>query len=220
MEIFIAKSGCETGPFTEDQIRPMLESGMLGLTDSVWHKGMAEWTTVHQFLGLRPPVPGVPPQKPIENETATRVIEPVNRSGELAPFARRLGSLLIDSVVWIIMTSLMARILMNLLFGDGIIYTSVRETDRIFWIAGVVLGWLYSAVMESSSCRATLGKMAFGLVVTHPDGSPLSFRQASRRYSAKWLVPATMGISFLPCAWTFRKQALHDIIAGSIVVRK
>jgi hypothetical protein len=39
-KIYVAKDGMETGPFGEDQIAPMVDSGMLGLTDHVWHKDL------------------------------------------------------------------------------------------------------------------------------------------------------------------------------------
>jgi hypothetical protein len=62
MEIYIVKSGKETGPFTKEQITPMLDSGMVALTDLLWHEGLAGWIPVHQFLGVRPPLPISPPE--------------------------------------------------------------------------------------------------------------------------------------------------------------
>lgn len=213
MEIYIAKSGCESGPFTEDQIQPMLRSGMLELTDKLWHKELTGWIPVHQFLKVSPPIPN-------SESGVVPVVKPQNRSGELATFGRRLGASFIDGIVWLISTSVVSALLVNLLFGERIIYTSYTETDRIFWIVGLIVGWLYSSLMESSSHRASLGKMVFALVVTKKDGTMLNFWQATRRYAGKWLMPATLGISFLSCGWTEWKQALHDMIAGTIVVRK
>lgn len=56
-EIYIAKGGRESGPFTPEQLPSMLDSGMLCLTDSVWHQDLPSWIPVHQFLNVRPPVP-------------------------------------------------------------------------------------------------------------------------------------------------------------------
>lgn len=56
LEIHIAKSGRESGSFTEAQIQPMLESVMLEPTDFVWHKELEHRIPAYQFLGLRPPV--------------------------------------------------------------------------------------------------------------------------------------------------------------------
>jgi hypothetical protein len=55
MEIYIAKSGKEAGPFTKEGIASMLDSGMVTLTDLVWHKDLPDWIPVHEFLKDRPP---------------------------------------------------------------------------------------------------------------------------------------------------------------------
>ncbi|MBX3742500.1 MAG: DUF4339 domain-containing protein [Akkermansiaceae bacterium] len=57
MEIYIARSGNETGPYTKEQIDSLYEMGMLQLADFVWHEGMPDWMPLHGFLGMRPPVP-------------------------------------------------------------------------------------------------------------------------------------------------------------------
>jgi|SRR6185436_14288661 len=57
MEIYIAKSGQKTGPFSEEQIQSMLKSGMIGLADSAWHEGMSSWIPLHQVLKVCPPIP-------------------------------------------------------------------------------------------------------------------------------------------------------------------
>lgn len=56
MEIYIGKSGKKTWPFTKEQITPMLDSGMVALTDLLCHEGLVGWIPVHQFLGVRPPL--------------------------------------------------------------------------------------------------------------------------------------------------------------------
>src|SRR6478752_3968098 len=61
MEIYVAKSGKESGPFTKEQLASMLESDMVAKGDLVWHEGLPEWIPVHQFLGVRPPVPAAIP---------------------------------------------------------------------------------------------------------------------------------------------------------------
>jgi uncharacterized RDD family membrane protein YckC len=91
------------------------------------------------------------------------------------------------------------------------------------WGMAMVLGWLlswfYFAFMESSSRQATLGKMAIGVRVTDLDGRPVSFARATGRYFAKILSNLTLGIGHLMVAFTERKQGLHDMVAGTLVVR-
>jgi uncharacterized RDD family membrane protein YckC len=79
--------------------------------------------------------------------------------------------------------------------------------------------WLYSALMESSSWQATLGKRALGLRVTDEHGERMSFAHATGRYFSKLLSAMTLGIGYLMVAFTDRKRGLHDMIANTLVVQ-
>ena len=91
----------------------------------------------------------------------------------------------------------------------------------------VVGTWLYFATMESSSLQGTLGKKALGLYVTDMQGNRVTFGRASGRYlGGRFLgcVPGFGGLYFMVdciCAgFTEKKQALHDMIANCLVLRK
>jgi uncharacterized RDD family membrane protein YckC len=73
--------------------------------------------------------------------------------------------------------------------------------------------------MESSSRQATVGKMTLGLKVTDLAGRRISFARASGRYFAKYVSSMTLLIGYIMAGFTERKQALHDIIAGTLVIR-
>jgi uncharacterized RDD family membrane protein YckC len=88
-------------------------------------------------------------------------------------------------------------------------------------LCGLIMGWLYYAGMESSERQGTLGKMALGLLVTDMQGQRVTFGRASGRYWAKLitgLVPLYIG--FIMAGFTEKKQALHDMIASCLVLRK
>ena len=80
--------------------------------------------------------------------------------------------------------------------------------------------WLYFALMESSSKQATLGKMALGIIVTDLNGNRLSFGRATGRYFGKIISGAILMIGYIMAGFTEKKQALHDIIAGCLVVNR
>lgn len=80
--------------------------------------------------------------------------------------------------------------------------------------------WLYFAIMESSKCRATVGKLALGIVVVDEFNQKLSFGRASARYWSKILSSIILWIGFIMAGFTARKQALHDLIARTYVVDK
>jgi uncharacterized RDD family membrane protein YckC len=99
---------------------------------------------------------------------------------------------------------------------------------RIFFLIVLALagGWLYWGLMESSAWQATLGKKALGLYVTDLSGNRPTFGRASGRYFAGRgvsYVPSIGGLYFLVdcvvAGFTERKQALHDMIAGCLVLR-
>jgi uncharacterized RDD family membrane protein YckC len=84
----------------------------------------------------------------------------------------------------------------------------------------ILLNWLYEAGFTSSSKQATPGKMAVSLVVTDLAESRISFARASGRHFAKYLSSFTMLIGYLIQPFTEKRQALHDLLAGTLVVLK
>lgn len=85
---------------------------------------------------------------------------------------------------------------------------------------GVLIQWLYFALMESSSWQATLGKKALGLEVVDLEGRRISFGRATGRYFAKIISGMILGIGYFMAGFTEKKQALHDMIAGCLVIKK
>ena len=84
----------------------------------------------------------------------------------------------------------------------------------------VVLNWLYFSLLESSAWQGTLGKKALGLEVTDLDGRRISFGRATGRFFAKYISVIILFIGFMMAGFTEKKQALHDMIAGTLVIRK
>jgi uncharacterized RDD family membrane protein YckC len=85
----------------------------------------------------------------------------------------------------------------------------------------LVVTWLYHALMESSEWQATVGKKVLGLVVTDMAGRRVSFGRSTGRHFSKIvtnLVPALIG--YIMAGFTERKQALHDMMAGCLVLRR
>lgn len=88
-------------------------------------------------------------------------------------------------------------------------------------VAGVLIaGWLYYALMESSTNQGTLGKMALGIKVTDLKGNRISFGKATGRYFGKIVSGMILYIGFIMAGFTEKKQALHDMMAGCLVVNK
>lgn len=84
--------------------------------------------------------------------------------------------------------------------------------------ASFLLGWMYYALLESSSKQATVGKMVLGIVVTDMNGSRISFLRATGRHFSKIISALILGIGYIMAGITARKQALHDMIANCLVL--
>lgn len=90
----------------------------------------------------------------------------------------------------------------------------------IWHLINIMMAWLYYASFESSKLQATPGKMALGIAVTDYDGEMISFGKATARYFSKTISAFILLIGYIMAAFTERKQALHDLIAGTLVVRR
>jgi len=83
-----------------------------------------------------------------------------------------------------------------------------------------VIALLYWSLMESSKYQATVGKIALGLKVTDLDGNSLDFVKSLIRNVCKIISGMILFIGYIMAGFTEKKQGLHDIIAGTLVVKK
>src|SRR5690606_18245076 len=93
-----------------------------------------------------------------------------------------------------------------------------QNAGMLLNLASVLVAWLYYALQESGSRSATFGKRITGLCVTDLDGYPIGFGRATARFFSK-IVSSICLFGYLMQPFTARKQALHDIIAGCVVIR-
>jgi uncharacterized RDD family membrane protein YckC len=137
-----------------------------------------------------------------------------------ASFGIRLLAYIIDSL-------LLSAVFfpLGVLLGVMAAMTGTDGAEELSTLASAVINllsifaaWLYSAILESSSWQATLGKKIFGIKVTDMSGNRISFGKATGRHFAKFLSSIICAIGFIMAAFTEQKQALHDILASTLVV--
>ncbi len=85
------------------------------------------------------------------------------------------------------------------------------------WGMSAVVGWLYDALLTSSTWQGTVGKKVLNLKVTDEAGNRISFGRATGRHFAKYLSAMILFIGYFMIAFTDRKRGLHDMIAGTLV---
>jgi uncharacterized RDD family membrane protein YckC len=141
--------------------------------------------------------------------------------GPYAGFWRRFFAALIDAIILSFISILIAHF-----FGLPSLKFSVftQPIGRVGGVGrtrlvGIATGWLYFALLETSPARGTIGKLVLRISVARVDGGRASFLRTTVRYFAKYLSAFILGIGFLMAAVTRRKQALHDMIAGCVVVK-
>lgn len=135
---------------------------------------------------------------------------------EYAGFQKRLEAAIIDVLILYIGRFLIQTIL---LFLPALPYRIYAVLWVIRIILFFILVWLYYALFESSSRQATPGKMWRRIIVTDLDGNRISFRKATVRHFSKILTALTLFITYWLLDFNERKQALHDRLAGCLVVR-
>jgi uncharacterized RDD family membrane protein YckC/Tfp pilus assembly major pilin PilA len=130
-----------------------------------------------------------------------------------AGFWRRFAAAIVDLLI-LVVPMVVLGIVVALITGP-----KSRETAAVDMSLPVVI-WLYFAIMESSSAQATIGKRMFGIRVVDLQGDRVSFFRACARFLAKIFSALSLAVGFLMAAFTPRKQALHDMVTGCLVVRK
>src|SRR4028119_63490 len=130
---------------------------------------------------------------------------------QYASFGKRFLAALLDGIILSIINILVSFVL-GLILG--------RTGSQIGSLVGILIAWLYYAYQESSDKQATLGKQAMGIVVTDLEGKPIDFMKATIRYFTKIISSLILLIGYIMAAFTERKQALHDIIAGTLVLNR
>lgn len=91
--------------------------------------------------------------------------------------------------------------------------------EGLGFLLNLLIQWLWFTIWESSSWQASPGKKMLGLRVTDESGRQISFGRANGRYWGKIVSTLILLIGFLMAAFTERKQALHDKMAGTLVVK-
>jgi len=208
--IHISRQGQQLGPFPEEQIQDMLNSGMLSPNDLFWKEGNSAWEPISNAFHRTCP----PPMGHMTGVTPS----PISLSAVHPGFWLRFAAHLIDTVLVYIVVFVAA-------FVFGFAIAASGETDEdvlggIGFIVGIVGSWLYYALFESSPKQATPGKLACGFVVTDINGERISFGKATGRYFGMILSTLILFIGFIMCAFTEKKQCLHDMMAGCLMYKK
>ncbi len=144
-------------------------------------------------------------------------------------FAYLIDSLILDAAAFVVFG------IVFLVIGGGALLSGNQSSgdflaamtgfailSLILLVLGLIVAvWLYFAKMESSPSQATIGKRMMGIYVTDLQGQRLTFGKATARFFSKFITGVIpFAIGWIMAAFTEKRQALHDMIVGSLVMRR
>ncbi len=115
-----------------------------------------------------------------------------------ASISRRIGAMLIDFLI--------------------IGFASLVINQALPIVGPLLLMALYAPIFESSEARATLGKHAMGVQVSDLSGRRITFQAALIRFGMKLVSSSLMFLGHFFAFFTEKHQALHDLVAETVVV--
>lgn len=229
--ITVLRNNQPTGPFTREQVAQKLATQEASLDDLAFVEGLNAWTPLRDVLAQ---VDGNPPAVVVTAPAHSYAVtmQPPSHL-QYGTFWERFFAYLIDSLI---LSALFAIVAVPFFILVGILAPLLQSTSNngddtastvigmltIFIFMPVLLAasWLYFALLESSAAQGTYGKRMLGLKVADMEGKRVSFARASGRFLSKIIsgfLPFAIG--YIMEAFTERKQALHDMIASTIVVK-
>jgi len=212
MQIHISKNGKQSGPYSESQVRDMLDSGMLSRSDLAWHEGITDWMPLQSVLSITSP----PPVRGFSSVVNEQIGGPI-----LAERATRFGAAILDSLIFV---GCMI---------PGVVLIAEGNNDDTMLGFGVVLlciailGLSITQMYLLSTRGQSLGKRIVGIkIVKLVDNSNPGFVKAGL---LRTFVPGLIGgipyfgwlFAIIDCCFIFRddRRCVHDLMAETKVVK-
>jgi uncharacterized RDD family membrane protein YckC len=133
-------------------------------------------------------------------------------SSQFADPWRRLGAVTFDGVLLLFVRFVVAS-------AVSTESAAAKTSSTAAGLVIMVVPWFYMAGLESSRWQASLGKRLFGMRVGNLRDERISFWHASARFWARTLSALTLFVGFVMILWTKKRQCLHDMVAGTLVLR-
>jgi uncharacterized RDD family membrane protein YckC/type II secretory pathway pseudopilin PulG len=147
---------------------------------------------------------------------------PATAAPAYAGFLERLAALFIDGFILFganIATTMVLAAMLIPTFANQQDSSGLEIVMAVIYLLPLLISALYFTLMESGAQGATLGKRALKIRVVDMQGNRLGKGRALGRWFAHGLSNFSLAIGYLIQPLTAKKQALHDLIAGTLVVR-
>lgn len=207
MDWYISGDGQQEGPFSEEQVRLLAESGDLKEHFLMWRAGMKNWVPVTEVPGLLTPPPlnqvaskGVYPDtltQPTKSTSLPNVRSEFKSSNQVRPWVRYWARMFDIYAFAIVSGFILATITPSVMRS--------KNNDLVFGII-LVFVWVFFEALFISSFGTTPGKWLFKTKIQHPTGSKISYSEALNRGLKIWWRGLAAGI---PIASLFTLATAH-----------
>jgi uncharacterized RDD family membrane protein YckC len=151
-------------------------------------------------------------ERTVQIKPSSEVVVEFSPAALRAPFALRCAALFIDYILIVAIPVL--GLVIDRLIGDG----AGKFSNNTAWLIAVLLGVSNLLIFPALSGQ-TLGMMMCRLRIVRTDGGDASVTRVIIRNTLGFLLTAlTLGIGFILAAFTPAGRALHDYVAGTIVI--
>lgn len=207
MQIYLKKDEEErVGPFALEEVNRQLAAGALHPSDQAWYEGSPGWRALLSIPGVIMPGGASSSAVPVSMAMPATI-----GSTSYAGFWIRTLAYVIDLLILVIVSELILLPLKSLPEG---------AVPLIAVFIPLLVCFAYMPAFWSSSRQATIGQMICGLkVVNAITGTRISVLRAFGRWLALLLAMAILFIGVIMVAFTERKRGLHDMLAGTYVVK-
>ncbi|HEX8672650.1 MAG TPA: RDD family protein [Longimicrobium sp.] len=194
---YYALNGERVGPRSLEEVRSLVANGVLEADSLVWTDGMREWARVGDFSILSPtwvqPVSAPAPRAEAE-WTPAAAPAPAPRVGTVQRPGRRFGARVVDTMVYLIVVSFVASLLMPDL-ATRLPANPAKLNPLIKVPVTLALALIEGLVFHVWG--TTPGKALFGIRVTTEEGGRLSLSQSFARALQVWVLGLGMGLPLL-----------------------
>ena len=146
----------------------------------------------------------------ISEEMSTTISLSQIPDGIYAGFWIRLGAYIIDGII-------VSGI--NLLLNFMTLFTSHQQGENMIPLLGLLIAPAYHIGFWVYNNGTTPGKKAVNIKVVRTDGLPLTISTGIIRYIGYYISGIILGIGYVMAGFDDKKQALHDKMANTYVVR-
>jgi len=144
---------------------------------------------------------------------------------KIATLWSRVGGAIIDLIVTLSITFVVCVIWKTLIGADDVYGDMPIEQSKELWrgrgaLTGIIIDFVYTVLLMTSTRQATLGQRAVGVKTVKDDGSTIGYGAASLRVLVSYFSSVLLKIGYLIAVFTKNKKTLHDLVAGTVVIEE